>query len=208
MAREKRGGFANTVLWAVCLVVLAVAAAVILARYADRVPLIGAVIEPRDSQTVVTGVRDLNELATAELTAQVVITKEQNARVFFQPLPEFLTGQKAIFIARGEVEAGVDLDELDEGDVRVDGETVTIDLPEARLLETTLHEDETELYDWDRGLLVKGDYSMIDEARREATQEMEEAAREEDLVGKAQAKAEDSIGSFVRSLGFEEVVFL
>jgi hypothetical protein len=105
------------------------------------------------------------------------------------------------------VEAGIDLDELDEGDVRVDGDKVTIDLPEARLLETNLYEDETELYDWDRGLLVKGDYSMIDEARREATEEMGEAARDEDLVEKAQTNAEDSIGSFVRSLGFEEVVF-
>jgi hypothetical protein len=69
------------------------------------------------------------------------------------------------------------------------------------------HEDETEVYDWDRGLLVKGDYSMIDEARREVTDEMEVAARDEDLVERAQTNAEESIGSFVRSLGFERVVF-
>jgi hypothetical protein len=203
----KRGGFASTVFWALCLVLLSLVAAIGLARYGDRIPVIDSILEPQTSETVVAGVRQLNELATAEMTAQVVVSKEQNARVFLQPLPEFLTGERVFLVARGEVEAGIDLDELDAGDVRVDGERVTIDLPETRILESSLDDETTKVYDWDRGLFVRGDYSLIEDARTEAKEQMEEAAREEDLVQKAQTNAEDSIGSFVRSLGFEEVVF-
>ena len=42
------------------------------------------------------------------------------------------SGEKVLVIATGNVEAGVDLGDLDKDDVSVNGETVTIDLPEAR----------------------------------------------------------------------------
>jgi hypothetical protein len=89
----------------------------------------------------------------------------------------------------------------------VDGARVTIELPEARILESSLDDERTKVYDCDRGLFVRGDYSLIEDARVEATEQMEQAAREENHVEKAQRNAEDSIGSFVRSLGFEEVMF-
>lgn len=207
MAKITRGGFGTTLVWAVCFVVLALIAAIGLARYADRIPIIGSIVEPQTSDTVVLGVRRLNELATAEMTAQVVVEKEENVRIFMQPVPEFLTGETILLIARGEVEAGVDLDELGQDDVKVEEETVTITLPEARILDSSLVEEKTELYDHDRGLLIRGDYTLVEEARREAINEIEKVARDEDLVGKAQNNAEDSIRAFVQSLGYDEVVF-
>jgi hypothetical protein len=52
-------------------------------------------------------------------------------------VPGFLTGQKVLLIAKGEVEAGIDLDELGKVDVRVEGERVIIDLPEAHILDSS-----------------------------------------------------------------------
>jgi hypothetical protein len=207
VAKVRGGGFVITLIWSFCLVVLALLAAVGLVRYGDRIPIIESIIEPQTSETVVQGVRDLNELATAEITAQVVIRKSQNARFLTQPLPEFITGEEVLLIAEGEVEAGIDLGELDQNDIRVQGEKVAIDLPDARILDANLDEEETELYDWDRGLLVQGDYTLIEEARLDAIDAIEEAAREEELLQKAQKNAEDSIRGFVQSLGYEEVVF-
>jgi hypothetical protein len=209
MAKIRGGGFGTALVWAVSLVVLALVAAIGLARYGDRIPILGSIIEPtRTSDTVVLGVRRLNELATAEMTAQVVVTEEQNdTRIFFQPLPAFLTGEKVLLIARGEAEAGINLGELGEEDVKVEEKKVTIDLPEARVLDVSLNEDKTRLYDWDRGVLIRGDYSLVEDARREAIGRIEQAARDEDIVEKAQNNAENSIREFLLSLGYEEVVF-
>jgi hypothetical protein len=201
--------FGSTLVWALLLVVAALAAGIGLARYGDRVPWLADLLgeTTQTTESTVLGIRKLNELATAEMNAQVVVTEEKDVRIFSQPLPRFLTGQEVLLIARGEVEAGIDLDELREDDVRVDEKRVTVDLPKARILDTSLDEDKTKLYDWDRGVLIKGDYSLVEEARQDAVDEIEQTARDEDLVDKAQDNAEDSIRSFLTSLGYKKIVF-
>jgi Protein of unknown function (DUF4230)/CorA-like Mg2+ transporter protein len=106
-----------------------------------------------------------------------------------------------------EVEAGINLDELGADDVHLAGRRVTLDLPEAHVLDSSLDEDKTRVYDWDRGLLVKGDYALVEEAPREALDEIEVVARDEDIVGQAQKNAEDSLREFLTSLGYKWVVF-
>ena len=111
-------------------------------------------------------------------------------------------------MAVGEVEAGVDLDELGPEDVRVTGDTVYIDLPAARILDSSLDEDKTRVYDRDRGVLkFRGNDGLIEEARREAEHRMVEAARDNDILTKAQDNAEASISTLVTSLGYDEVRF-
>ncbi len=163
--------------------------------------------EPDDT-AVVMGIRRLNELATVEYTTQVLSTVEENVEVGPVSLPEFLTGEQLLLVAVGEVEAGVDLDTLGPDDVRVVGETVTIDLPEARVLGASLDEDETRLYDRDRGLLTgRGNDELIEKARRRAEDRIVETARDNGILAKAQNNAEASIRTLLTSLGYEEVQF-
>jgi hypothetical protein len=174
---------------------------------AGLVYLIWNPTEP-DEPAIVQGIHRLNELATAKYTTQVVVTEEENTKIFRQPLPEFLTGEKVLLVAVGEVEAGVDLDELGPEDVRVTGDTVYINLPEARVLDSSLDEDKTRLYDRDRGLFkIRGNDELIEEARCDAEGRMVEAARENDILDKAQDNAETSISTLVTSLGYDEVQF-
>ncbi len=209
MAGVVRGRLGSTLLWVVSLVILALVAAIGLAKYGSQIPVVGPLLEPTDEPVIVVQrVKRLNELATAEMTAQVVVTEErEDARIFFQRVPRFLVGEEVLLIVGGEVEAGIDLDELGEDDVRVEDKKVTLNLPEARLLDTTLDEEKTRLYVLQRGVLTRGDYSLVEEARRSAIDEIEKAAQEADLVEKAQDNAEGSIREFLISLGYEELVF-
>ena len=75
-------------------------------------------------------------------TEAVVITRESGDT----QLEQFLTGERVLLVATGEVEAGVDLAEIGEDDVRVDGDRVTIDLPEAQVLSSSLDEERTRVY--------------------------------------------------------------
>jgi len=196
------GGLGATLILALLLVIVSVAAG------AGLVYLIWNPTEP-DEPAVVQGIQRLNELATVKYTTQVLVTEEENNQIFRQPLPEFLTGEKVLLVAVGEVEAGVDLDELEPEDVRVTGDTVYLDLPAARILDSSLDEDKTRLYDRDRGVFkIRGDDDLIEEARRDAVDKMVEAARENGILDKAQNNAETSISTLVTSLGYDEVRFV
>jgi hypothetical protein len=112
-------------------------------------------------------------------------------------------------VAVGEVEAGVDLANMGEEDVQIDGDRVTIRLPEPEILSTSLDEGETGVYDRDFGPLnFRPDDELVKEARDEAVERVEEAARENDVLDSARRNAEDSIRAFVTTLGFEEVEFV
>ncbi len=109
--------------------------------------------------------------------------------------------------AVGAVEAGLDLGELGPDDVRIVRETVIVDLPDARILGSSLDEDKTGLYDRDRGVLrLRGNDDLIEAARREAEDRIVETARENDILEKAQNNAEESITVLVTSLGYERVL--
>ncbi|MDP9458417.1 MAG: DUF4230 domain-containing protein [Actinomycetota bacterium] len=142
----------------------------------------------------------------------MAVTERGNGPGWASYLPEAarepLTEEEVILMAVGEVRAGVNLDELGEDDVRVDGEKVTIALPEARILSVAMDEERTGLYDRDRGLLrIRGDDALLEEARDDAIPKIEAAAEENDLMEQAQTNAEDAIRTLVTTLGYEEVVF-
>ena len=210
MAKIGGGGFGTTLVLAVLLVVLALAAGVGIARYGDQIPWLAPIIgQPtQTSEGVVQGIQDLDELATVRYTTQVIVTEEENARILTHPLPEWIGGERILLIAVGEVTAGIDLDQIGKDDVRVDGKRVTINLPKPRILGANLDENQTKLYDRDRGVLkIQGNDELLEEARRDAEDRMVDLARENDIMEEAQNNAEDSIRDFLTTLGYEEIVF-
>jgi hypothetical protein len=107
----------------------------------------------------------------------------------------------------GEVEAGVDLANLGPDDVEVDGEKVTIRLPEPEILSSSLDEEKTAVYDRDKWFFLRTDDALVEEARREAETEITTTARENGILDYAKSNAEDGLRAFVTTLGFDEVEF-
>ncbi len=207
----KRGSsLGTTLILALMLVVLSVALGVGLAWYGDRLPLLGTLFGDGGTRTVtspvvVEGVQELDQLATVRWTESVVVTKESGD----SSLERFLTGEKIVVVATGEVEAGVDLASLGEDDVEVDGEKVTIRLPEPEVFSSSLDEERTAVYDRDQGILrLRPDDELVGEARREAEAEITATAEENGILDYANSNAEDSIRAFVTTLGFDEVEFV
>lgn len=210
MGKGKGSGFGTTLVLALVIVVLSMTLGVGLAWYGDRLPILGALfgeggVRTTTSPVVVEGVQELDQLATVRWTESVVVTKESGD----SSLERFLTGEKIVLVATGEVEAGVDLASLGSEDVEVDGERVTIRLPEPEVLSSSLDEEKTAVYDRDQGLLrLRPDDEMVGEARREAEAEITATAEENGILDYASTNAEDSIRAFVTTLGFEEVEFV
>jgi len=209
---KKGGGFATTLVLALVIVVLSVGLGIGISRFdfAERMPLIGPLLQERPARTttspvVVDGVRELDQLATVRVTESILVTRESGSE---NALDRLFSGEKVLLVATGDVEAGVDLSEVGEDDVRVEGETVTIRLPEPEVLSASLDEEKTRVYDRDYGPLnLRPDDDLVEAARAEAEERIEAAARENGVLKTAETNAEGSIGAFVRALGFEEVRF-
>jgi hypothetical protein len=110
----------------------------------------------------------------------VPITKESGDT----ELEQFFCGERVLLIAIGEVEAGVNLAKVGEENVPVNGNSVTIQLPESGILSTRLNEEKTRVYDRDFSLLNLGpDDDLVEEGREQALIEVDEATRKSGILG-------------------------
>lgn len=206
---KKVGELGTTLVLALVIVALAVALGVGLASYGQSLPVVGALLGEKPPRTttgpvVVEGIRDLDQLATVRWTESVPVTSEKGGDI----LERVFNGEKVLLIATGNVEAGVDLGDIQEDDVRVAGETVTIDLPQPEILSASLDEKATRVYDRDLSPLnFRPDDDLVEKARLRAVEKIEAAARENEILETADQNAQDSIGVFVTTLGFDEVRF-
>lgn len=209
---KKGGGLGTTLVLALVIVLVGVGLGVALSTssFMAGLPVVGPLLfEEQPAKTtsgpvVVEGIQDLNQLATVRWKESVIITRESGGT----QLERFFSGEEVTVVAAGDVEAGVDLADLGRDDVLVDGETVTIRLPEPEILSVSLDEDETRVYDRDLGLLnLRPDDELAEEARAAAVDRIEQAARDEEILAQADQNAENGIRAFVTSLGFEEVRF-
>jgi hypothetical protein len=209
---RKGGGPGTTLVLAFVIVVLGVGLGVALSTqsFMERLPVIGPILfeeQPPRTTTgpvMVEGIQDLDQLATVRWRESVIVTRESGGT----ELEQFLAGEKVLLVAAGDVEAGVTLADLGREDVKVNGETVTIRLPEPEILSVSLDEQKTGVYDRDFGPLnLRPDDDLVEEARGAAVERIEQAARDENILENAERNAEDSIRAFVTTLGFEEVRF-
>jgi len=149
---KKGGGLGTTLVLALLVVVLSMVIGVGIARYGSEISVLNFLLgnsAPRTTTgpVVVEGIQRLDQLATVRWTESTVITKESGGN----ELGQFLIGERVLLVAVGEVEAGVDLAGLGSDDVEVDGEKVTIRLPEPEILSSSLDEEKTAVYDQDQG---------------------------------------------------------
>ncbi len=209
---KKGSGLGTTFVLAFVIVLLSVALGVAIGNFnfMERVPVVGPFLfeeQPARTTTgpvVVEGIQDLNQLATVRWRESVIVTRKSGGT----ELEQLVSGERVLLVATGDVEAGVNLADLEENDVRVEGETVTIRLPEPEILSVSLDEEETRVYDRDLGLLnLRPDDDLVEEAREQALGEVERAGRENGILDYAEGNAEDSLRAFVTTLGFEEVRF-
>ena len=206
---SKGGGLWTTLVLALVIVVLGVALGVGLARFGSSLPIVGPLLGEKPPRTttgpvVVEGIQELDQLATVRWTESVLITRETGGNI----LDRLFSGEKVMVIATGEVEAGVDLGDIDKDQVSVNGDSVTIDLPEPEILSANLDEERTRVYDRDFSPLnVRPDDDLVERARLRAVEKIEDAARENKILATAERNAEDGIRAFVTTLGFDEVRF-
>jgi hypothetical protein len=158
----------------------------------------------RTTPSVVLAVRDLARLETAEYHIERVIDLRDRQSLLFGLIR---TQDAILFVAVGQVTAGVDLGALADGDVVVDQARTRADvtLPAAIVFSTRLDNAQSWVYARTTDILAQRHEDLETRARQEAERTLEKAALDGGILERARVNAERTVASFVRSLGYTTV---
>ncbi len=112
-----------------------------------------------------------------------------------------------IFVAHGEVIAGIDLNKLEPEDLEVKNGVLYVTLPDAEIFITAIDNEQSYVYERDTGLFTHGEVNLETEARRVAEREIEKSALEDGILDMAEQNAISFLYRLFRDLGYPEVTF-
>jgi hypothetical protein len=151
---------------------------------------------------IVLQMQSLARLETMNYTIEKVIEAEKGGNA----IQDLLFGDRLLLIAHGNVIAGVDLGTLEPEDVEVsDDNAVTVQLPASEIFVATLDNDQTRVYDRERGWLSRGDAGIETEARQAAEASILQAACDQGILDQAATEAKTQVEALLRALRFETV---
>lgn len=162
----------------------------------------------RSQPTLLQALEDLSEYRAAVGQFQVIVDVEEDS-----VLPSFVSGERTVFLAGGNVAASVDFSGLDERaiDVSDDGTSVRITLPRARLSDAVVEPERSYVVNRERGLLDRLGSALSDNPTSErdlyllAEDKLAVAAADAGLVERAEENTEEMLETLIRSLGYERV---
>ena len=149
---------------------------------------------------VVRKIRGASELTTAVFSMEAVVPSSRDRLV-----GNFVVGKTTLlYIAFGEVRAGVDLKEIAPDDIRDRGDTLHIKLPAPRILDSKIDVKRSSAYDYDRGFLGLGPDvapQLQDLSEETALEKIVTAACSEGILDEANRRAELTVTQLLASAG-------
>jgi hypothetical protein len=154
---------------------------------------------------VIQQIRQASELTTAVFTMEAVVPTQQDAA-----LGGVVIGTtRLLYIARGEVRAGVDLSRLTPENIQVIGDLVRLRLPPPKLLDKKIDVARSSVYDYNRGPLGLGPDvapNLQKLAQEEALKKIQAAACSDGILEKANDRAKLAVSQLIRSSGVKEIL--
>lgn len=153
---------------------------------------------------VIQQVRDASELTTAVFTMQAVVPTSQDTNIGGLVLGT----TKLLYIAYGEVEAGVDLSQLTAANVQVTGDRVQITLPPPQILDSKIDVNRSNVYDYNRGFLGLGPDvapELQGMAQQEALKKVVTSACEDGILQRASDRARFVVTQLLNTAGYKSV---
>jgi len=163
-------------------------------------------VEAVDVQTVVVQqIRGASDLTTAVFTMEAVVPTS-STRTF----ANYEIGKTTlVYIAKGEVRAGVDLSAIAPENVQANGEVLRVLLPPPSIIDKKIDVADSQVFDYDRGFLGLGPDrapELQDQAQEVALQKLIFAACEEGILQQASDRAELLVGQLLQNTGYEQVI--
>jgi hypothetical protein len=164
----------------------------------------------RSSPVVLRAIEALARFQAATGHFEVIVDVEKDTRF----VPSAIRGERVLFVAVGEVDAGVDFGNLDEDAVEVSDDRLSarLTLPAATFFDVRVDPTRSYVYDRDRGLIDRVASLFQDNPTSErelyllSEQKLRAAAQNDSgLLARAEQNTRRMLTSLLRALGFERV---
>ncbi len=146
---------------------------------------------------VVKQVQEASELTTAIFTMEAVVPTQQDANI-----AGFVVGStKLLYLAYGQVRAGVDLSQIKATDIQAQGDRLIVRLPAPKLLDRKIDVSRSNVYDYNRGFLGLGPDAaptLQTLAQQKALERITTAACNEGILQKANDRAKLVVSQLVK----------
>lgn len=153
---------------------------------------------------IVQQLRGASELTTAIFAMEAVVPAKSD-----RTLAGYVVGStNLLYIAYGEVRAGVDLAEITVDNVQLGEGTVEIVLPPPQILDSKLDLSRSDVFDYNRGFLGLGPDNAPELqglAQEQALYRIVEAACQEGILDEANRRARLTVAQLLTTTGFETV---
>jgi hypothetical protein len=153
--------------------------------------------------TVIASIQRLARLESVVYTMDKVVEGDRTS----QYLPDILTGDKLLMVVHGQAVAGVDLSQVQAGNVQIDGRSIALTMPAAELLSVSLDNSKTRVYSRITGLLVPADPNLESEVREKAEADLRQSALDSGILTTAEGNARATLTTMLHSLGFQQITY-
>jgi uncharacterized protein DUF4230 len=158
-----------------------------------------------NTSTVIRQVQTLADLVTVKYVVEKVVILDAPPT---STLGQFVQGDnRVLMLAHGIVKAGINLKNLQPGDVQISGKTISIHLPPPQITDAYLDDTQTKIIDWKQGFLRSFDKDLEQTARQMAVDDIRRAARTDGILDEAIQRAQLQLAGFFQQAGFERVEF-
>jgi len=110
--------------------------------------------------------------------------------------------KQLVLIAKGKVLAGTNLFVLTDSSLTIRNDTVTLFLPKAAIIDAIVNPSDFEVF-IEKGQLTSQEVTLV---KLQARRKLQSRALQQNILGKADAKAKTVMKDFLESLGYRKVV--
>ena len=192
------------------LIAMAVAAAVAGIGIGIKAMIDANKIKLMDTATVVTEIKKISEFTTYTYIDELLI-HEQKAEAKDSRGGLFGIGKKdealdslrseIVLIISGVTKAGYDLGKLTEDDIRISGDTISVNLPAAEIFDVIVNPSNTKTF------VTEGKWSHeeITSMQVNCRNQMHQNALERGILKKADEVGKEKVGNLFKALGFKVI---
>lgn len=145
--------------------------------------------------------RSVSELTTAVFAMQTVVPTSRD-----RTLGGYVIGRTTLlYLAYGEVRAGVDLSDLGPEDVQVNGDSISVRLPPPQILDSKVDVNRSKVYDYDRGFMGLGPDAapeLQDLAEQTTLDQIVAAACDQGVLQAANDRAKSTVSQLLATAGY------
>ncbi len=161
-----------------------------------------------DTPLLIKEVREISQLISISALDEVVVSQVKPAPAtsvkqlirMSSPIPQIAT-ERLVLIVKGTVLAGTDLDKLQDKNIYIEGDSISLTLPPARILNIIVNPSGTETF------LEEGEWKQeeVNALKLKAVEAMRRRATEKQVLQKADSHSLQVMHNFLEALGYRRI---